>query len=156
MGKTASKSFLGGLSDPLVRTKVVQSAKIFFGNFQVLTSFFSFKVNLPALLLATIRYLYSIGILLSFDLFSWPGMGCMVQVDTETRIYARTLFPLGIFFFINVTGAFLLAPSPKTFERMRCHFEEEVDEKSERYERSVLEQRTYLVNAILFTIIVPP
>ena len=106
MGKTASKSFLGGLSDPLVRTKVVQSAKIFFGNFQVLTSFFSFKVNLPALLLATIRYLYSIGILLSFDLFSWPGMGCMVQVDTETRIYARTLFPLGIFFSLMLPALF--------------------------------------------------
>jgi len=78
----------------------VQAAKIYFGNFQVLSSFVSFKVTLPPLLQGCLYYLNSFAQVFALDVFRWPGMGCLTQLDYTSKLLMSTLLPLLIVLFL--------------------------------------------------------
>ena len=74
--------------------QAIQYGKVFFGNLQVLSSFTVFKVELPSLLAGVVLQLASITAIFTFDVFSWPGMGCLTQMQYLSTLAARVLLPL--------------------------------------------------------------
>lgn len=59
--------------------------------FQVIQSFFNFKVVWPKIIKSSITFMYSIATVISFDLVAWPGFGCLVEMKYETKLYLRTI-----------------------------------------------------------------
>ena len=85
-----------GKVNPANARSAIQFGKIFFAYYQVITAFIRFKVPLPDILQTTIRYLHAIGKVLSFDVFEYPGMGCLVGMEWSQQLVIRTSMPLAI------------------------------------------------------------
>jgi len=91
--------------DPANTRRAIQAFKIFFGYYQVVSGFIVFKVPLPDILRSTIRYLHSIGKILSFDFFEYPGLGCLVAMRWGQKLVIRTLTPIVILVLMTVPVA---------------------------------------------------
>ena len=83
-------------------TLAVQVAKVFFGSLQVLMSFTLFKVELPHLLSDALQMVQAVSVVLTLEVFSWPGLGCLTELDYFSRLAARTLLPLLMVFLMAV------------------------------------------------------
>jgi hypothetical protein len=92
-------------SDPATGRRAIQAAKIFFAYYQVISGFIVFKVRLPAILETSIKYLNAIGKILSFDVFEYPGLGCLVGMPWFDRLVVRTLTPIVILILMVVPVA---------------------------------------------------
>ena len=92
-------------SDPARTRRFIQAAKIFFAYYQVISTFIVFKVRLPEILETSIKYLHSIGKILSLDIFEYPGLGCLVGMPWFQRLIVRTLTPLFILVLMAVPVA---------------------------------------------------
>ena len=63
---------------------------------QVAASFVSFDVKLPDILESSVRYLHAISSLITLDVFIWPGVGCLVEMDWGIRLFLRVTLPLAV------------------------------------------------------------
>ena len=72
----------------------IQAGKLFFGNLQVVSSFTGFKVEFPDLLKAALRGLQMFSAIFTLEIFSWPGLGCLTELEYISKLAARTLLPL--------------------------------------------------------------
>ena len=84
---------------------VIQAGKLFFGNLQVVSSFTRFKVEFPDLLTAALRGLQVFSMIFTLEIFSWPGLGCLTELEYISKLAVRTLLPLFIVFLMAVPVA---------------------------------------------------
>jgi hypothetical protein len=82
------------LNDPTVRKLLAQGAKIAVAYFQVMRSFFNFKIVWPQMLRDALATLAQLSTLVSFDFIQWPGLGCLTKLPYQTKVYVSTTLPL--------------------------------------------------------------
>jgi len=56
-------------------------------------SFFNFKLEWPNLLNNVIKGMRNVTSIVAFDLMAWPGLGCLVVMPYESKLYLRTILP---------------------------------------------------------------
>jgi hypothetical protein len=95
-GKVSSASDEIGkiLKDPTVQKLLAQAAKIAVAYFQVMRSFFNFKIKWPEMLRNALATLAQLSTLVSFDFIQWPGLSCMTKLPYQTKVYVSTSLPL--------------------------------------------------------------
>ena len=92
---------------------IIQLGKIFFANFQVISTFIKFKVTLPPVLEASIRRLSNAAKILIFDITVFPAVGCLTgHLGFFERTLLRTMLPLLI-------TLFMLVPVPVVMWQIR-------------------------------------
>jgi hypothetical protein len=82
------------LKDPTVQKLLAQGAKIAVAYFQVMRSFFNFKIVWPQMIRNALATLAQLSTLVSFDFIQWPGLGCLTKLPYKTKVYVSTTLPL--------------------------------------------------------------
>jgi len=87
------KTVLSTLGDPKIRKYLPQGIKIIIAYFQVMQSFFNFRLEWPDTITNAITIFRSVATIVAFDLMAWPGVGCLVVIEYESKLYLRTMLP---------------------------------------------------------------
>ena len=111
--------------------------------FQVIQSFFNFKVVWPDIIKSSITVLASIATIVSFDLFAWPGFGCLVEMEYANKLYLRTILPF-------IVGLLMRVPVLVLQWKQNVLLKKEGQrEQKIAIKKALLETRSYFWNNIL-------
>jgi len=56
-------------------------------------SFFNFRLEWPDTITNAITIFRSVATIVAFVLMAWPGVGCLVVIEYESKLYLRTMLP---------------------------------------------------------------
>ncbi len=142
------------LKNPAVRKLLEQGAKIAIAYFQVMRSFFNFKIVWPEMISNALAIFVQLSTIFSFDIIQWPGLGCLTKLPYQTKVYVSTSLPL--LFSIAMWTPVLLLMCRLAWLPKECVTKEERDRKIDLKERLRDTTTTFWNNILTWLFLVFP